>query len=298
MREEEQWKNNLLEHSAKEAQRQIEDQSLSFQLYSVLCLSLKSLGNVFGLPGTLTRRISIQRAATISPRTNVSQVIIKNTTALRDFNDSSNTTPASIGRSQSLLSTNRVPILAPKRVDRLRMECTLADVWTRDILPFPGMSANRGEHLIRNSANSVMRKLSRASLASNFTKRSASLATVADDKSCHTEVSITNEEIIDLGRGLRTRKSMASFVSLLLEGDEPVASCNVEPITKTAFQEGPQPKRDDFSYRNRQDLASSAKGGATARPHNKSAEALKSRRRRPEVLLKTFSGEGIRSWFN
>lgn len=70
-------------------------------------------------------------------------------------------------------------MLAPSRADRARLEALLSDVWTREILPFPGMTARaRNEHLIRTSAHSMIRKLSVTSITSTFTKRSASLASV------------------------------------------------------------------------------------------------------------------------
>ncbi len=94
-----------------------------------------------------------------------------------------------MNRSQSLLTTNRIPVLAPPRAERVRLENLLSDVWTREILPFPGMTGRtRSEHLVRASASSMIRKLSVASIAGNFTKRSVSyvnLASIhhpADDK--------------------------------------------------------------------------------------------------------------------
>ena len=149
-----------------------------------ISLDVQPLGYSFSPTeaGSFTRPISIQRAATVNPRTNVSQVIIRNTNTANDHSTAPTSTGSSIGRSQSLLTTNRVPILAPKRTDRLRMECNLMDVWTRDLLPYPGMGSNRGEHLIRTSASSMMRKLSRASKHNTFTKRSTSYASTGDDK--------------------------------------------------------------------------------------------------------------------
>ena len=118
----------------------------------------------------------------MGPRTNVSQVFIKNTHALKDSIDSSTAGNLVVSRSQSLLSTNRIPVLAPKRIDRMRMEHDLAKVWTKELLPYPGMGGNRGEHLFRASASSMMRKLSRASIASGFTKRSASLGSLTTSR--------------------------------------------------------------------------------------------------------------------
>ena len=265
---------------------------MSSPSYNILCLDLKSLGNVFGLPGTLTRRISIQRAATISPRTIVSQVIIKNTTALKDQNDTNNAALASIGRSQSLLSANRIPILAPKRADRLRMECALADVWTRDLLPFPGMSVNRGEHLIRNSANSVMRKLSRASLPSNFTKRSTSLANLADDKSGYTEVQLASEEKRSVGPDLTPHQSIASLVSLKSVSEASVALSSIGQAPRATINEDTISKQTDSRTRKQCKTEPSLRSEANTKMRIHSANSLKEKCSRPTMLLKTFSG-----WF-
>ncbi|KAL6402898.1 rho guanyl nucleotide exchange factor [Ilyonectria robusta] len=67
------------------------------------------------------------------------------------------------------------PVLAPPRSERTRLEILLADIWSRDILPFPGMaSRSRSEHLVRSSASSMMRKLSVASITGSFSKRPGS----------------------------------------------------------------------------------------------------------------------------
>ena len=121
--------------------------------------------------------MSIHRATTVGAMSGLCQVIIKNTSAFKEVPHSSSA--ASINRSQSLLTTNRIPIIAPSRAERIRLEALLADVWTRDVLPFPGMTVRaRSEHPVRASASSMMRKLSVASIASNFTKRSASFASL------------------------------------------------------------------------------------------------------------------------
>lgn len=83
-------------------------------------------------------------------------------------------------------------MLAPPRAERIRLEHLLGDVWTREIIPFPGMAGRaRSEHLVRASASSMMRKLSVASIASNFTKRSGSIASThlvtEDEKSARFE---------------------------------------------------------------------------------------------------------------
>lgn len=112
----------------------------------------------------------------MGPATSLYQVIIKNTSTFKDLSHSASC--ATINRSQSLLTTNRIPVLAPPRGERIRLEMLLSDVWSRDILPFPNMTSRaRNEHPVRVSASSMMRKLSVASIAS-FTKRSASIGSL------------------------------------------------------------------------------------------------------------------------
>ncbi|KAL6858521.1 Dbl homology domain-containing protein [Trichoderma novae-zelandiae] len=171
-REEMEWKTRLT-RSAGEGQEE-----KSPDMFSTLHMEIKSLGAVFGKQGTLARRISIQRATTVGgAKSPPCQVILKNTNGLRDHGGNASTA-STIKRSQSLLTTTtRIPVLAPPRGERARLEALLSDVWTREILPFPGMSMRfRSENLVRNSASTVMRKLSVASFASSFTKKSTASA--------------------------------------------------------------------------------------------------------------------------
>ena len=172
-REEQEWRNDLHERS-RESEDEIEKGSWATSGQSVLSLDIKTLGFVFGQPGTLTRRQSIQRAATVSSRRNGHQVIIKNTNSLKESGEPPGPEPEYLNRSQSLLSTNRIPTLAPKRTERQRIETAMAEVWTRDRLPFPGMIGNKGAYLIQRSATSVMRKISKASMTTTSTKRTVS----------------------------------------------------------------------------------------------------------------------------
>jgi len=114
----------------------------------------------------------------VGPKSPLCQVILKNTSVEKDT--STVASKSSINRSQSLLTTHsRTPVLAPSQGERARLEALLSDVWTREVLPFPGMTVRaRSEHLVRSSATSVMRKLSVTSITSSFTKRSSSLASM------------------------------------------------------------------------------------------------------------------------
>ncbi|KAF2668519.1 hypothetical protein BT63DRAFT_456161 [Microthyrium microscopicum] len=138
---------------------------------------MKAIGPAFGPFTNFSRRLSIQRAATLGPRSNVQQVILKNTEAQKYT--TSGSTSMSVMRSQSHMSSNHIPTLAPRRAERIKLENTISDVWTKTVLPYPGMGTKRGDNPIRASANSVMRKLSMASIASNFSKRSMSYSTLS-----------------------------------------------------------------------------------------------------------------------
>ncbi|CAL3962345.1 unnamed protein product [Diplocarpon coronariae] len=204
-KEELEWRSRLVDRSGRDNLDSGEQ-----ALYTSLSLAIKPLGTVFGKPGTIARRISIHRATTVGPMTGLCQVIIKNTSAYKET-----TSCASINRSQSLLMTNRIPVIAPARADRIRLEALLADVWSREILPYPGMTNRaRSEHLVRASASSMMRKLSVASIASNFTKRSGSLAslhmTAEDDESGECEVT----------KGTPTRAQCHSEPALMLDVED------------------------------------------------------------------------------
>lgn len=152
-------------------------------MFSSLSLDIKSIGPVFGHADSLVRRMSVHRAATLGAKTNMTQVIIKNTQAQKSPEPPRPFAPTLVTRSQSHLSSNHVPTLAPRRAERIRLETTLEDVWTKDILQFPGMGNRRVENHIRASANSVMRKLSMASIASNFSRRSPSFSSLSISRS-------------------------------------------------------------------------------------------------------------------
>ncbi|KAF9691985.1 hypothetical protein EKO04_009990 [Ascochyta lentis] len=177
------WKTQLRERIVCETHDFVEGQSNMQEIISCLSLDIKSLGPVFGHADSLVRRMSVHRAATLGAKINLTQVIIKNTQAQKPLDAHLTFSPGVVTRSQSLLSSNRIPTLAPRRTERIRLETALEDVWTKDVLPFPGLSNRRVEHQIRASANSVMRKLSMASIASNFSRRSPSFSSMSNSRS-------------------------------------------------------------------------------------------------------------------
>ncbi|KAK6083830.1 RhoGEF domain-containing protein [Seiridium cupressi] len=176
-KEEHEWRSRLANSIPSELQEPGEP-----LFCSALSMNIKSLGTVFGKPGSVARRLSIHRATTVGPKSPLCQVILKNTTTMRDPSNSASDAP--INRSQSLLTTtSRIPILAPPRGERARLEAQLSDVWSRKVLPFPGITTrSRSEHLVRTSASTMMRKLSVASITNSFAKRSGSSPSASTEK--------------------------------------------------------------------------------------------------------------------
>ncbi|KAF2638323.1 hypothetical protein P280DRAFT_404969 [Massarina eburnea CBS 473.64] len=181
--EEEVWKKQLRQRIVCETHDFVEGQSTMQDMFSSLSLDIKSIGPVFGHADSLVRRMSVHRAATLGSKQNTTQVIIKNTQAQKSPEQPPTFAPNLVARSQSHLSANHIPTLAPRRGERLRLEAALEDVWTKDILPYPGLGNRRMENQIRASANSVMRKLSMASIASNFSRRSPSFSSMSNARS-------------------------------------------------------------------------------------------------------------------
>ena len=149
-----------------------------FELQSPLTAEMRTIGKAFGKPGSFVRRMSVHRTATVGPTTDLNQVVIKNTQAAKEALDNASHTSLQIPRSQSVATPSHVQTLAPRRTDRARLEGLLCDVWSKDVLPYPGVTARRSDPL-RASANHVIRKFSMASMASitsNFSssKRNAS----------------------------------------------------------------------------------------------------------------------------
>ncbi|OCL09815.1 hypothetical protein AOQ84DRAFT_375486 [Glonium stellatum] len=182
-KEQEEWKKHLRDRIALETHDLTEGRSTIQDMFSFLSLDLKSIGPIFGQPQNPVRRMSVHRSATMGPKMSLHQVIIKNTQAQKSPEPGQSTISLPVARSQSHLSTNHIPTLAPRRAERIRLETALSEVWTKDILPFPGMATRRAENPIRASANSVMRKLSMASIASNFSKRSPSYTSLGHTRS-------------------------------------------------------------------------------------------------------------------
>lgn len=178
------WRQHLASKIEIQVQAVADGTASAFELQSPLTAEMRSVGKAFGKPGSFVRRMSVHRAATVGPNTDLNQVIIKNTQAVKDAVENASHTSLQIPRSQSVATASHVQTLAPRRAERIRLEGILSDVWTRDLLPYPGMQPRLSDP-IRASANHVIRKFSMASITSNFSssKRSASYTSISQSSS-------------------------------------------------------------------------------------------------------------------
>lgn len=168
------WKDGLRGRYAPENR----GEELLKQVPSSVSLDLRSVGTVYG-PQSATLARNPLRSATVGNRANIYQVIIRNTHNPQDLHEYRQNTSSSINRSQSHMTSNRIIVLSPKRSERARLESTLADIWTKEKLPFPGMIGSRGGQIIRASAGSLARKLSLASIHAPFSRRAGSISVVS-----------------------------------------------------------------------------------------------------------------------
>ena len=177
------WRQHIGARIERQAQAVAEGTSNVFELQSPLLTEMRSVGKAFGKPGSFVRRMSVHRTATVGSTTDLNQVIIKNTQVANEAIDNSSNTSLQIPRSQSVATPSHVQTLAPRRADRVRLEATLSDVWTKDLIPYPGMAPRRSDP-IRASANHVIRKFSMASITSNFSssKRSTSYTSISQSR--------------------------------------------------------------------------------------------------------------------
>jgi hypothetical protein len=171
------WRDRLAGRIAVEAQHVTEGHDAPIELQSPLTRELRSIGKAYGKARGFLRRLSVHRTATLGPTTDSNQVIILHTSAPKD--DLNNSSTSSLpGRSKSVPNASGVPTLAPMRAERIKLETAMSDVWTKDSIPYPGMGSRRTENIFKDTASDLLRKLSMASIASNFSRRSMSYTSV------------------------------------------------------------------------------------------------------------------------
>lgn len=183
------WRDRLAGRIAVETQHLAEGRSATLTIGSPLTDEIRPVGKAYGKTSDFSSRVSVHRTATLGPMTEWNQVMIKNTLAAKESFENPSTSSLPIPRSQSVMTPSHIPVLAPRRSERIHLEQALSDVWTREAIPYPGMGSRRPDFNIRASTNSVMRKLSMASIASNFSKRSMSYTSISQASTSDSRIS-------------------------------------------------------------------------------------------------------------
>ncbi|KAJ5087013.1 hypothetical protein NUU61_008320 [Penicillium alfredii] len=166
--EERHWKTELLKSSA--ALSGIEKPgSWDPRQYSFVTLDLVPLDRVQYAAGSLARRSSMDSMAVLR-KSHVQHVIIKKTNCPHSHEELTSPDQGEIERPKTPVSRTALTLTA-RRMERIRLERLVADVYTRDVLPLPGMVLGRGDLFRRGS---IMRRLS---LHAGFTRRSSSVST-------------------------------------------------------------------------------------------------------------------------
>lgn len=151
-----QWRDHLTQQTTDEKKPELSETNPFLQRSrTLIAVKPKFSGNMANHRTGMDRRSSSATVLQPYQSTTPVDLIIKGTEALPGTG-SYNT---SLSRSRSLQTDRKTAVLAPKRQDRIRMERRLSRTWTRDIIPYPGMQ--RGENMIRTSAESLLRKFSR-----------------------------------------------------------------------------------------------------------------------------------------
>ena len=168
--EESVWRSHIQDRILAESKDYQEYSSTSMDFCACVSSDIKPVADCYGRPGTLARHQSLLRGASSSSLESDGQyVVINNFLFVDDPHGGSN-----IKRSYSALNLNGlVPTVNLKRSERNRAEARLADVWTRDLLPF---NATRSKPRREPSSTMIIRRLSMLSLLPGSSKKPAAAA--------------------------------------------------------------------------------------------------------------------------
>ena len=190
------WRNHIHDRILAESKDYQEYSSTSMDFCPCISSDIKPVGDVFGRPGTLARHQSLLRGTVFSSLESDGQYVVINNFLFVNDPGSPN-----IKRSYSALNLNGlVPTVNLKRSERNRAESRLADVWTKDLIPF---NATRLKPQREPSSTMIIRRLSMLSLLSGGSKKSIQNPDAVPDAPW--------EEDYDYGESTIRRSSTMSF---------------------------------------------------------------------------------------
>ncbi|KAE8379957.1 Dbl homology domain-containing protein [Aspergillus bertholletiae] len=153
--EERQWKAEFLKSAATSAdiQRPV---SLELRGYSFLTLDLAPVDQVMGPEPSLSRTASVNSIAISRAESDLQHVVIKRTHCPHRLGQTAHHVDGEFERPKVSLPGSPI-ILTTRRQDRIRLERVISSVYTRECLPYPGMSLAKGDILFR--PGTIMRRL-------------------------------------------------------------------------------------------------------------------------------------------
>lgn len=164
--EENVWRTHIQDRISAESKDYQEYSSTNVDFCACISNDIRPVGDVFGRPGTLARHQSLHLGAQSHLESDGRYILINNMLSASDPNgvESSNK------RSYNALNFHgMVPTVNLKRSDRNRAEARLADVWTRDLIPFGATRTKTKE----NNSTMIMRRISMLNLLSSHPKKYA-----------------------------------------------------------------------------------------------------------------------------
>ena len=168
--EEKHWKTEILKCSAALAEMAKPGGTWDPHKYSFMSLELVPLNRIQYATATLARRSSMDSMA-VSRKPGAQEVIIKKTHFPHSLDEAANPAGTEIERPNVPPARGFVTVTA-RRIERIRLERQITDVYTKDVLPLPGMVLGRGDLFKRGS---LMRRLSFHH--AGFNRRSVSVST-------------------------------------------------------------------------------------------------------------------------
>lgn len=164
--EERYWNTEILRLSAALAES-AQPRAWAPETHSFSTLPLTPLDQIQYQVSSLARRSCMDSVST-APRSQVQHVVIKKTHYPRHVEEPVAQAEGEIERPKTPPEGNFITLVA-RRIDRIRLERLIAEVWPRDLLPTPGMVLGRGDLFRRRP---LMEKLS---IHTAFHRRSASV---------------------------------------------------------------------------------------------------------------------------
>jgi hypothetical protein len=142
--------------------------------HSFQALQLAPLDHIQYTVSSMARR-SFMESMPIARKSHVQHVVIKKTHYPRSVEEPVTQAEGEIERPKTPTDRSVVTLIA-RRTDRIRLERLVAVVWTRDLLPFPGMVLGRGDLFKRRP---LIQKLN---IHTGFGRRSASISATHSKK--------------------------------------------------------------------------------------------------------------------